>query len=848
MPPVTLTNSQQAALRQSTAEPRILIELHTKHGTYYLANERVKWSGQQYQPRLANEPQLITAIGGTQGFGLSPTKTIDILLANADGWVSTQPPEFYRYGDMIVKEVLLDVTSTPLRTYRFMATGGAMNAGGETFQVHGEEFWTTLKKRVFPSNNTLITKQRFPNFSDLAFKEDSPRENTPMNIITGRVMSRLTLLEPFPTDQDTGGLEWLVGYGSVAIAPEGKLFQFPQVNNQRDFQVYDASTYQIRYRRTFDGVPYTALFVYPTGEDRTGNDAQITYLDTRDGKVFGYPDEFLLFMLTDSIAGVGLDPTLIDSDSLLTARSWYRAHDMTMDASIYTQRTLEEWLQNWSRDSLTHLVFRDKIYLYPQRSIAAVGSFYLGNIQNDTLSTQDALIGQEQSRVAIEFRDRLKDEGAMLRIRYDVGSGSDYAFTSDLIGRPTVAAKVAQTLAKRAYFGIRRYDFGSTIRQTALSEGDLVSFTHPSVLTSADGPQLMEIEAIRRQPSTGLLGFTLREIDYRVFKFGNVAADAPVTENPCRRTTTQFVYAPTSWGFVSSGVNDTLVLTHTLKAPIVSATYRYPPTRLYPQYYGWSTTYPWSLDLTEGRDAYNTNSTVPMRLLFPFSGYVTLNGSLFANFGNQGYQRVGFYITTRIECAADGPPPDRLPAVVTYQVVSAWFGPNRVGDVTGNFTTPLFNASGLWATPFFVQRSGTTIDGLGTLKLATDVDSLGTFAIAIYESVSTRDIVPGNQYSTVANFQTNTPGFFSDSITPCVLASNRIYWLVTAVVSAQGGTFLNAGPLTGYGLTIDATAEFSLGWRVVSYGLVLPSTFPVNSPAEINGSNVAPAVFWHVCS
>ena len=53
--PITLTTSQQAALAQSTVEPRVVIEFHTQHGTYYLAvsGGNVTWAFAPSLPGLA---------------------------------------------------------------------------------------------------------------------------------------------------------------------------------------------------------------------------------------------------------------------------------------------------------------------------------------------------------------------------------------------------------------------------------------------------------------------------------------------------------------------------------------------------------------------------------------------------------------------------------------------------------------------------------------------------------------------------------------------------------------------------------------------------------------------------
>ena len=645
---ITLTTSQRTAIADAAVEPRTLVEFHTQHGIYYFAQERVIWSGKQYQPRLTAPVAIAEGLGGVQGFGITPPTRTTISIANPDGWISTQGPAFYRYGDVIVKEVVLSVESDAIRTYRLIATGGQMGQDGKQFTITAEDFLSPYRQRVFPSNNCILTDNRFPNIQDNAL-DPNHRENTPMTTVFGRAMTKLVMIEPHLTGQESGGLYWLVGYGSLTIPPSGQLFQFPVSPTIRDFQLYTTASWGLRYLKTYDGIPYTAVFVYPEGGN-PGDDAQQTYLDTRGG-FYGYPDEVLLFMLTNSQVGVGLDASLIDSVSLQSARSWYAANDFTMDFNTHTQKTLDTWLSEWSRDSLTRLIIRDKIYLSLQTSRNPVASFHNGNVMKDSMTFTDAQIGQEQSRVAIQFRDRTKDEGWVNTIRYNVGSGADYTFTSQLIGRPTVASKVSQTIAKRAVSGIRTYQFQSTIRHTALDPGDLVSVRHAAVVSSNTQPIWCEIEAVRR--SGGRIAFTAREIGSRTFQFGNVVADGGgVVEVGCPKVSA-VIWSPYSWGDISSGVNDTMVLSHNLGLPPIGIGYRYSTgaglARGFNAYV-YNTTFPWSLDLTTSWAVYHTGATCPVRVTFPVSGYTSLVGSLIAAGG------VVFVLTSGLDCVPDPPP------------------------------------------------------------------------------------------------------------------------------------------------------------------------------------------------
>jgi hypothetical protein len=850
MPPATLTNSQRAAVNASTAEPRLLIDFATKHGTYHFAQERLMWSGVMYEPRIINQPEITGVLGGVQGAGNIATKTMDLSIANADAWLSSQPPDFYRYGVVTAKEVLLDVESFALREFRFIAAGGAMDETGEQFTVQCEDYWTNIKRSLFPSNKTLITKQRFPGYSDLAFEDEERRENTPMNIPLGRVLAQLALIDSQALGVDSGALEWLIGYGhniTTAFSFSQSLYQYPSSAPDAALTSYAVESAQLRYRSTFDSVPFTSILVRPISE---GDDARTTYLDTRQLRGNGYPDEFLLFMLTDSIAGAGMDATLIDSDSLLTARSFYQHNDLTYDAIVRQQRSVIDWLSDWSRDSLTHLVFRDKLYLVPQDSRSPVSSLHIGNILRGSLSHADVPVGQEESRVTCNYRERLQEKEQRQFVRYVVGSGADLTFDSLLIGRPTVAAKIAETIAKRAYYGIRQYQLDTTLRMAEIDEGDLVAFKHPLSANSNMEPFILEVEGTRRSPATGRLSLTMRETNYRVFQFGIAKGDGPPqVDRPCLDLL-ETISAPFSWGNVSSGVNDTIVLSHNLNGIVVAATYRYPggtsPQRAH--FAGFNTLYPWSLDLTDGRDVYNTQYTVPMRLIFPFSGYTSLNGSWFTSLT---WGTVKFFITVDQDCAMEPPRSFGILPEPIFAVLSAWFSATRGGQITGtNNFIPFANR--MWAIPFFVARSGTVVDGMGVMKLAGDQ---GIFRPGIYESISENDLYPGARLAQTS-FSINSGatlgdglGFRENSFSPIMLKGNMLYWLVTATASMAGaGDDFLAMDQIHYNFGQNNSADTTYGYFVSSFGAGpgLPATFPTNSVGYEN--RVPPALFYHVCS
>lgn len=821
--PITLTTSQQAAIADSRAEPRTVVEFQSQHGTYYFASERLMWSGKQYLPRLLNEPGIVTGLGGTQGMGLAPTKTITLQLANADGWLSTQPPAFYRYGTVLVKEILMDVESYALRTFRFTSTGGGMPSA-TTFNIQCEDFWSVTKRRIFPSNSVLMTRQRFSGITELT-NDDHPHENTPMNIVMGRCMAKLTLINNLPTGVDSGGLEWLVGYGSLALAPGGHLYQFPGPI-ERDFVLFEAGSYEMRQNVTLDGVPYTTVFVYPTGSP--GDDAVDHYLDTRGGE-YGWPDEFLLMMLTNSIVGVGIDATLIDSDSLLSARSFYKANNITFDFALNVQKPVESWLGDWCRDSLTRLILRDKLYLSPQTSREPVTSFHVGNIQKDTLSIADVAIGQEESRASMTFRDRFKDEDWRGKITYNVGSGSELPLESVLIGRPTVAGKVAQTVAKRGADGIRTYQFGSTLRMANLEEGDLVTLHHPLATTSGRAPVWGEVEAIRR--GRGLLNFSIREVGSRLFKFGNIPNDTAISvvDKSCLPKT-QHVLSPSSWGIISSGANDVLVLSHTLGKPVTTLTHKW-------SYAGWDTLYPFTLDTLSF--SYNTGSTVPARM--------ALSGTFPGPLLRTSYD-LGFDLTLNEPCPADDPPPDP-PASMAPPLAAPFLGVQAPSGADLHFWSSVASTAALtgwqmaghgrgtivenqiptqlqlYAAPFITPRSGSRIGAVG---LVVTTSQQGLARIGVYEARSTSDIYPGTLVLDVGTVELNTAGL-TFTATSVGIVPDKLYYFVVVWSGFSSGrmrTYTNADQPWGLGATSGGTAI--LGWSVAG-SMTLPATYPNNA-------------------
>src|SRR5690242_74298 len=156
---ITLTSSQQDAALKPATEPVLLVRQNDLNGTEWrFAAQPCSWSGMLFAPRILNAGAIQTAIGGAPG-AISAPKTINVQFANADGWFSQKPPEWWRGQRMTVHEVFLDVPSDAVRTFKFTVTGARMN--GPTFELDGEDILADVRRQLVPSNNVVMTGSRF---------------------------------------------------------------------------------------------------------------------------------------------------------------------------------------------------------------------------------------------------------------------------------------------------------------------------------------------------------------------------------------------------------------------------------------------------------------------------------------------------------------------------------------------------------------------------------------------------------------------------------------------------------------------------------------------------------------
>src|SRR5439155_9078459 len=156
------------------------------------------------------------------------------------------------------------------------------------------------------------------------------------------------------------------------------------------------------------GLIVTEVVLAP-GVDVVRDDQYFLDLVMPQGSADTTPDRVLTEMLTNTWAGVCFDPTYIDSDALLTAKSFYLANSMFFDGALTEQRPLEDWLGAWQHDSQTRFVQRLKLLLSVPNSRSATYSFGASNIAEGSLTFTDVPLAQEEDRRILHYRDRFLD-------------------------------------------------------------------------------------------------------------------------------------------------------------------------------------------------------------------------------------------------------------------------------------------------------------------------------------------------------------------------------------------------------------------------------------------------------
>lgn len=484
-------------INDTVVYPRSLVEIDTTDGTLYLSTEPFVWSGKQYLARVLDVGAIATANGAD--FSVPTAKSITITLANADGFMSRQPQEYWRGQALRIKEILANVESYALRSWAFTITGTQMN-DSTTFTLQGEEYWATYRRRLVP--NVLITKERYPYISDSLKLNPQP-----IPLIYGRCMAPLILVDN--RSQGDSAFVFLACVGSATLMGDVKQHKASNVgagSQAGDLTTYSGS-YSVRYRRISGDIPVTELVL--TGASIGGGDAiDDCYADLAFGS--GTPDRVLVDLLTNPWAGAGVTGmnsfAVVDSVSLAAANSFYVATTLSFDCALTTARPFEDWLGDWMRDSMTRVNLRDQIYLTPVGSQAIQGTFDVQNVLNGSLRMEDIPLSNEVSRWNVQYRERTRGLESIRSATWNAGNGADAVAKSLFIGRQTVAQRIAQTYAKRGNTGIRRYAFRTTVVAANMEDGDLCTILHPHVGAT---PITCELDSTTRKD--GLYDLTLRQ-------------------------------------------------------------------------------------------------------------------------------------------------------------------------------------------------------------------------------------------------------------------------------------------------------------------------------------------------
>lgn len=526
---VTLTTSQQAAAAAPGAEFYVLVDLATQTGTYHFARENLTWSGIDYSARLVTEPEITLALGDPQAGVIGPG-AVSVELANADGWFSRHRPEWVRGYTIAVREVFLDVQSDAVRTFVFRVTGAAMDDPGK-YVLQAEDLLADARRQLIPHTRTLVSSDNFPGIG----QPGAQGIGLPVAMPQGQVLCPIYLVDQRNpgSNNDVGGV-YVACVGSangiayfaggttvVELLPPLTSGLLPPTTANRLSPVVSVSV----VGSTVNGIPFTFVTVasgVPLGNPPTQRYCQLTrYM--RSGFYLASdptPIQSLLDLLSDSWGGAGVDPTLVDSPSqqIVSDFPGRETFGPQLHTVLTTQRPLGDYLADWTRETLTHILVKDKIYLIPETaSRTLVASLYPGNIVEGSLKMTDVPLGQEESRQLLRWNDRTQDVigGTTFSVAtFAAGSGAQSDFQATFIGKPSNAAKVVQWWARYAAAGIRTYELETTVRNVALDPADLVTLTHTMV-----GATGLQCEVVGVTRAGGNFRLNLRELPTGIFSF-----------------------------------------------------------------------------------------------------------------------------------------------------------------------------------------------------------------------------------------------------------------------------------------------------------------------------------------
>lgn len=532
---ITLTDSMRAAANAPTVQYRTLVDLHTDDGVKRYSTEPVSWSGLFFEGRLMAEPSFEQTM--RLGVDVLPSMTINLEFADADGQFSRQRPSYFRQHSMMVREVFLDVESDTdkpnhVRRFDFTITGGEC-AGPDKFRLEAESPLGTVRRRLFPSNAALITSDSY----------DQVRDNDQVlgrviPAVTGQLYAPLLRINDVTSQEDIMWTAWFVS----GIRTQSDDDDIPTVVydfNETTLLTESASTVTINRPVAYQyykldagrvGQPLLPHFVrcYRAGGAR--------------------PVQNLRWWLTNSVYGVGLSETLINSQTFDDVDSYhYKVNSIAFTGLIDEQREFESHLSDLLRDSGCWLGVRDGILaLFAEQSRSPVTSFTTANIIKDSLTFRDIPLEQQYTDWTVHYHDRTTAGQTVYelpinaKVSFSAGSGQEQNITSRLIGQPYTAMKMARLYARHAAVAEREYEWSTTVKAIEIEPGDLVLLSHSHVGVNS---QTCEVTKITRRGTQ--LDLTAREIDYTVFMVDT--PDLPTDPEWLRLSHVARVYEVTSW-------------------------------------------------------------------------------------------------------------------------------------------------------------------------------------------------------------------------------------------------------------------------------------------------------------
>lgn len=502
--------------------PRTLVDLSTPWGVYRFSTEPCRWSGLDYRGRLMAEPEIVTALAGT---GLTAPKTVRLDFANADGWFSRKPPDFFTGRPITIRQVLLDVASEPIVTFAWFGTGGQL-LDPTRYQLTAEDILGPYRRELVPRDVLRVTRTDFPAIPD---GSDALGRVIPVTRGLYPVVPMHFVAEGISSMTGAGALFTVMqagGIGALTPPDEPVIYQLfdgelTQVASVRCDRLTLASGHEIAvaYQASpprFGGGDVLPHFALPADPIRGQGVAAPAGTDEHYAARIGHE------ILTNS-AMAGVESAYIDRDSFATAWSHYFAAGLTTRVSFDTQRTVEEVLDDFCYDARAFFRVKDRISMHLQSSRAPVGAFTHANIIAGTLRMEDIALGQRGALQRITYPRRVPtsaeraagddafDVARQSVAEWSAGSGTPDIHDALFLDSRIAATRTAEGWARREAVGARRYSWESGMYGAPFEEGDLVTLTHSLVA----GPRIVELETVRRQGPR--LRFMVRESGPAVF-------------------------------------------------------------------------------------------------------------------------------------------------------------------------------------------------------------------------------------------------------------------------------------------------------------------------------------------